>query len=186
VSWLVPVGTPGGICSGFGGIEDGSGIVRLGRDLISLGPDLYRVWTAAADAPQVEQLYDWAAAEEIEEPADLVRTLVEGELLVEEKAGVVDQVGGLAMRLIGECRGNGAGRAEFFRVAGPGGAELEVDPGTHEILLRSDGVGAIGVLCDALDDAVGRGGRVALRGIVDGLPQLVRSNVVRLDMAVWP
>src|SRR5690349_4335305 len=73
MSWLLPVGTPGGITSGFEGIPDGSGIVKLADKLGCLDPDQYRLWRAAAAAPQAEDLVEWAASRGIADAARRVR-----------------------------------------------------------------------------------------------------------------
>jgi TraM recognition site of TraD and TraG len=75
MAWLLPVGTPGGICSGLDEIPDGSGIVRLGEQTMYLDPAMYRVWRAAAAAPQIEELIDWATTQGIGEAESLIRDL---------------------------------------------------------------------------------------------------------------
>ena len=185
MGWVIPVGTPGGICSGFGEVPDGCGIVRLGGGMLALEPNPYRLWQAAAAAPQRGDLIEWALAESIQDPEALIQTLEEAGLLIEERSGVEDRVGRLAIRLAGECHGNGGERGAEFTVIGRNGAALKVDLHFFEILLRSDGVSPVSILCNGLDRAQPELDHPpCLEALVVGLPLLVRNGIVRLDLAV--
>jgi hypothetical protein len=180
--WLVPVGTPGGINSGVEGIPDGSGIVRLGTELIGLDLALYRLWRAAAAAPRAADLVSWGTGQGIPDAAERVRALADAGLLVEDGPGAHQQIGRLALRLIGECLGNGADRSPAFLVLGRGGRRMQVDACLFEILLRADGASPVAATCDALDAA--RPGRPpGIETLAAGLPLLVRNEVVVLEAA---
>jgi hypothetical protein len=184
MAWLLPVGTPGGICSGLDEIPDGSGIVRLGEQTMYLDLAMYRVWRAAAAAPQIEELIDWATTQGIGEAESLIRDLEGADLVVAERPDVAARIGRLAIRLTGECLGNGGDRALKFTMIGQNGARLGVDAYFFELLFRTDGVSQISILCGALDEARPElGYRPGLDALRDGLPMLVRSGVVQVDAA---
>src|SRR5271154_4925912 len=127
MGWLLPIGTPGGVNSGFDGIPDGSGIVKLGDKLIYLDLSLYRLWRAAAAAPRTVQLISWGIAQGIPDVDDSVRALEDAELLIEEGPDVHHRVGRLALRLIGECLGNGNEASPTFLVLGRNNTQVQVD-----------------------------------------------------------
>lgn len=184
MSWLVPVGTPGGICSGLADVPDGSGVVRLGDRVMCLDPVLYRVWRAAAAAPQEPELIAWASGAGIEDAKDAIGELDDAGLLVHENSDTESRVGRLALRLTGECFGNGDQRSTKFSVIGQNGVCLSVSICFFEVLLRADGVSPLSELCQALDGArpeLER--RPCLEMFTEGLPALVRNAVVRLDAA---
>jgi hypothetical protein len=181
MGWLLPVGTPGGICSGFTGIPDGSGIVGFGDDTMLLGSTGYRLWRAAAAAPERGELVQSASAEGVPDAESVVGSLAEEGLLIEQRAEIEGAIGRLALRLTGECLGNGTDRAPKFGVVGRNGTWINVDLYIFEVLLRSDGVSRISMICDALDNArPGLNDRSCLNRLVEGLPVLVRNGVVRL------
>lgn len=185
MGWLLPVGTPGGINSGFEGIPGGSGIVRLGAKLISLDSSLYRLWRAAAAAPQAGELVSWGSAQGIPDVDDRVRALEDAELLISDGPEVQRRIGRLAIRLLGECLGNGADISPAFLVLGRNNATLQVDAYLFEVLLRSDGVSPISDACDMLDAMQPRPGcRACIEMLTESLPLLVRNEVVRLEAAV--
>lgn len=182
MSWLVPVGTPGGINSGVDGIPDGAGLVRLGTDLVGLDPGAYRLWRAAAAAPAAGDLIAWAAEQGITEAADRVRALADAGLLLEDGPDAPGRIGRLALRLVGECLGNGADRSPAFLVLGRGGTPMQVGAGLFEILLRADGVSPLAATCEALD-AARPGSGPGIEALAEGLPLLVRNEVVTLEGA---
>jgi hypothetical protein len=185
MGWLLPVGVPGGINSGFDGIPDGSGVVRLGDKLSFLDPDHYRLWRAAAAAPQAEQLIAWGAGQGIPDAAGRVHQLQDAELLIEDAPEVAKRIGGLALRLIGECLGNGAEVSPVFLVRGRNGTQLQVDAYLFEVLLHCDGVSPVSFSCDALDASRSEPGyRPRIQTLTEGLPVLVRNEVVLLEVAV--
>ncbi len=185
MSWLLPVGTPGGINSGFDGIPDGSGIVRLGEKLMYLDLNLYRLWRAAAAAPQAAELLAWGATHGILEVDDCVRALLDAELLIQEGPDVQLRVGRLALRLIGECLGNGEHLKPTFLVLGRNNVQLQVDAYLFELLMRCNGVSPISMMCDWLDASNPRPGwPPSIETLTAGLPMLVRNEVVQLEAAV--
>jgi len=185
MGWLLPVGTPGGINSGFDGIPNGSGIVRLGGELGCLEPDDYRLWRAAFAAPQAEELIDWGAERGIAGAADRVRQLEDDGLLLAESPTVSERFGALALRLIGECLGNGEEVSPVFFIGGRSGTRLQVDGFVFEVLLGCDGLGTVGAMCDTLDAMRSEPGyRARLETLTRSLPILVRSEVVQLERAV--
>jgi hypothetical protein len=185
MGWLLPVGVPGGINSGFDGIPDGSGIVRLGDKLSCLDSGHYRLWRAAAAAPQAEQLIAWGTSQGIPDAAGRVHQLENAELLIEEGPEVAMRIGGLALRLIGECLGNGGSVNPVFLVRGRNGTQLQVDAYLFEALLQSDGVGPVSVTCDKLDASQPRPGRrPSIESLVTSLPVLVRNEVLLLEAAI--
>lgn len=181
--WLVPVGTPGGINSGLDGVPDGSGIVRLGSELVVLDPGMYRLWRAAAAAPQAGDLISWAAAQGIADAEARVRALADAGLLVAGGPDARQRIGRLALRLLGECLGNGTDRGPAFVVLGRGATPVQVDACLFEILLRADGVSPVAATCEALD-AARPGQPPGIETLAAGLPFLVRSEVVALEAAV--
>jgi hypothetical protein len=185
MAWLLPIGTPGGINSGFDGIPVGSGIVRLGDRLISLDLSLYRLWRAAAAAPRAEELITWGTAQGISDVADRVRHLEDAGLLIKEGPDVQQRIGHLALRLLGECLGNGTDISPAFLVLGRNKTQLQVNAYLFEVLLRSDGVSPVSVTCDALDAARPQPShRPCIEALAQGLPVLVRNEVVLLEAAV--
>ena len=72
-------------------------------------------------------------------------------LLIEDGPDVHRRVGRLALRLIGECMGNGPEAGPTFLLLGRNHARLLVDAYLFEVLLRSDGVSPVSVLCNAVD-----------------------------------
>jgi hypothetical protein len=188
---LLPVGTPGGICSGLAQIPDGSGLVRLGEDLVHLDEAVYRMWRACGAAPRADELIEWANAERLPQPQDGIRELLEAELAIEHDR---DHIGSLAVRLTGECLGNGTGRDGRFRVLGRDGALVEIDPCSFEALLRCDGVTTIATLCGELEASQPEPSsnpqprsnpearsNIYREALSAGLPMLVRAGIVRLD-----
>jgi hypothetical protein len=183
MSWLVPVGTPGGVNSGMDGVPDGSGVVRLGSELIGLEFSLYRLWRAAAAAPQPGELISWGDAQGIPDAGDRVRALADAGLLIEDGPEVGDRIGRLALRLLGECLGNGADSSPAFLVMGRSGTPVQVGGRLFEILLRADGVSPLATACAALD-ASRAAESPGLQALTEGLPLLVRNEVVALEAAM--
>ena len=135
---LLPVGTPGGINSGFDGIPAGSGTVRLGRYLVHLEPETYRLWRIAFAAPERDRFVAWARSEGVTDAERRIAELESDDLLIEEGPAMIERVGGTVVRLLGECLGNGTRATSRFQVAGSNGTVLTVNPFLYEILLRSD------------------------------------------------
>jgi hypothetical protein len=184
MGWLLPVGTPGGINSGFDGIPVGSGIVRLGDKLIYLDLNHYRLWRAAAAAPQAEKLITWGTTQGIPDAADRVRQLEDADLLLQDGPDVQHRIGRLALRLVGECLGNGGDISPAFLVLGRNQKQLQVDAYLFEVLLRSDGVSPVSLACDTLDASRPQPGRrPCIEALTQGLPALVRNEVVLLEAA---
>jgi len=184
MGWLLPVGTPGGVNSGLDGIPPGSGIVRLGDKLIHLDLSLYRLWRAAAAAPQDAALTSWGTAHGIPDVDEGLRALEDAELLIEVGPGLEHRIGRLALRLIGECLGNGTDISPTFLMLGRKNARLQVDAYLFEILLRCDSVSPISIICEALDASRPRHGPPCIEVLTAGLPMLVRNEVVQLEAAV--
>jgi hypothetical protein len=184
MGWVLPVGTPGGVNSGFAGMKAGSGVVRLGSDMLLLDLDSYRLWQYAAIGAEAQDVVDWGVREGIADANDLVRALVEAGLLLRAGPSLGQVVGLLAVRLTGECLGNGAESSTRFGVVGRDGVRLEVDLYSFEVLLRSDGVSPISIICGELERArPGVLDRPFIDLFAEGLPLLVRHGVVRLDAA---
>ena len=182
MGWVLPVGTPGGINSGFAATQGPGGIVRFGSALVFLDTDSYRLWQHAAIGAEIEDVVNWGIQERIADAHGLVRALVEARLLIEAGPGLGSAVGGLAIRLIGECMGNGIDAGSRFVVVGTGGVRVEVDLFFFEVLLRCDGVSPISNICSELERArPGVLDRPLVDIIAEGLPLLVRHGVVRLD-----
>lgn len=169
MAWVMPVGAPGGLNSGFGGVVDGSGMVRLGSRILVLEPDLYRLWQRAAAVPELDELLAWADAEGIEDAESFVQRLREEGLLITETPDAFERIGAFALNVTGELVGNGTDPRGYFVVAGRNGSRLGVGIQVFEILLRSDGGTPLRALSDGLD------------GLCGGLPALVRNDVVRLN-----
>jgi hypothetical protein len=182
MGWLIPVGTPGGINSGLAGLPDGSGIVRLGTELIGLEADMYRLWRAAAAAPQAGELMSWAAGQGIEDAGERIRVLADMGLVIEDGPDAHQAVGSRALRLLGECLGNGADQGPAFVVLGRQNMQLQVDAYVYEILLHTDGVRPVAMTCAALD-ALRPGVPAGIETLTSGLPLLVRNEVVALEAA---
>jgi hypothetical protein len=185
MGWLLPVGTPGGINSGLDGIPDGNGVVRLGEDLVGLDWNLYRVWRAAAAAPQVEELRTWANTNGILAVDECISVLRDAGLLIEDGPHARLHVGRLALRLIGECLGNGSELSSTFFVVGRNNVQLQVDAYVFELLMRCDGLHPISAMCDLLDASAPQPGwPPCIDVLTAGLPMLVRNEVVQLGGAV--
>lgn len=184
-AWLLPVGTPGGINSGLDGVPAGSGIVRLGDEIIRLDTGMYRLWRGAAAAPPTGELISWGNAQGIDDAAGRLGELKTAGLLIEDGPDVHRRVGRLALRLIGECMGNGPEAGPAFLLLGRNNARLLVDAYLFEVLLRSDGVSPVSVLCDTVDAArpLPRS-RPSVEALAAGLPALVRNEVVLLEAAI--
>jgi hypothetical protein len=89
----------------------------------------------------------------------------------------------MAVRLIGECLGNGTAATPSFHVVGRNGTSLVVNPYLYEILLRSDGATSLALTCQALESAwpPSSAGPSCLEAFCRALPELVRNEVVILD-----
>lgn len=182
MGWLVPVGRPGGINSGFEEIPLGSGIVRLGDKVMCLGFPEYRLWRAAAAAPQAEDLVAWGSAEGIDDAAGRLGRLRDAGLLVEEGPDLRSQLGGITLRLLGECLGNGTQISPAFFVRGRTKARVQVDAYIFETLLRCDGGRPVSATCEQLDASQPRpDGRPCVESLIGSLPILVRNEVVLLQ-----
>jgi hypothetical protein len=179
--WLLPVGTPGGINSGFDGVPDGSGVVLIGADMVILELDEYRLWQAAASAPEMEELLVWATTQGIAAAESLLRSLIDAGLILEGVPGVESQIGRLTMRLIGECVGNGPAPRTQFTVWGRDRTVLTVNVYLFEMLLRANGAISVVDLCEVIDKARPEQDRRQIELLRDALPLLVSSGVVRLD-----
>lgn len=181
---VFPVGTPGGIVSGFSGVPNGSGVVRLGSNIMVLDTDRYRIWEAASAALEADDLTKWATSEGIANGESLVRTLKDSELLIAAGPNPRLQAARIAVRLTGLCLGNGASGDATFWVRGHASEPIGVNVLIYELLLRSDGVAPVLELCEFLDRARPEISRSPCAEMFfDGLPSLVRAGVVRLDLA---
>jgi hypothetical protein len=144
----------------------------------------YRMWEASSAAPERDELLYWAESEGIASGESLVRTLSDAELLIEERGNARLQAGRIAVRLLGTCVGNGDSADPIFMVRGHAPDPIGVNMIIYELLLRCDGVGPVLELCDLLDQVrpeVSRPPSVEL--LFQWLPLLVRSGIVRLDLA---
>jgi hypothetical protein len=181
---LLPVGTPGGINSGFDGIPAGSGTVRLGHYIVHLDAGTYRLWRMAFAVPDRDRFVAWACSEGLTETEQRIAELEADELLFEESPAMPERVGNLVIRLIGECLGNGTEATASFHVVGRNGTLLVVNPYLYEILLRSDGATPLGLVCRALEATWPPGAETScLEALCRALPELVRNQVVILDAA---
>jgi hypothetical protein len=184
MSWLLPVGTAGGVNSGFDGIPAGSGFIRLGAELLYLDLDDYRLWRAAAAAPRIDEFLSWGSAQAIPDVPDRLSRLEAAGLLIKTGPGAHSRIGQLALRLVGECLGNGTDISPAFFVLGRDKTQLRVDGYLFEVLLRSDGVSPVSVTCDRLDAARIQPARpLCIETLTEGLPLLVRHQVVQLEAA---
>ncbi len=180
---LLPVGVPGGIISGIPGIPPGSGVVRHGAELVYLDASRYRMWRAAWAAPDRSLLLDWADRSEIAGAESLLRVLEDAWLVVELRDDHRLQAGRLALRLTGECLGNGEKASATFSVLGRLGL-LRVDAAVFESLFRSDGVTPMSVICEQVDHAAPRDEVTAEDALFHALPLLIRAGVAGLNLAV--
>lgn len=181
--WLLPIGIPAGICSGFEGFDDGSGFVGLGEERVNLAANLYSIWRAAGAAPTREELLAWAADHGTPARPEDIGLLLDDGLLLEAGPDSEARIAGLALQLTGECIGNGSERQPTFAVLGRDGAQLKVDVISYEVLLRSDGATAIADICRELEATCAPlPDGACLRAIATGLPQLVRLGIVRVDL----
>jgi hypothetical protein len=179
---LLPVGTPGGINSGFDGIPAGSGMVRLGRYIVHLDAETYRLWRMAFAAPERDRFVAWARSEGLTDAEDRISELKSDGLLFEEGPAMPEKVGAMAVRLIGECLGNGTEATVGFHVVGRNGTPLVVNPYLYEILLRSDGATPLALISRALESAwPPSAGTSCLEAFCRILPGLVRNEVILLD-----
>jgi hypothetical protein len=179
---LLPVGTPGGINSGFDGIPAGSGMVRLGRYIVHLDAETYRLWRMAFAAPERDRFVAWARSEGLTDAEDRISELKSDGLLFEEGPAMPEKVGAMAVRLIGECLGNGTEATVGFHVVGRNGTPLVVNPYLYEILLRSDGATPLALISRALESAWPlSAGTSCLEAFCRILPGLVRNEVILLD-----
>jgi hypothetical protein len=181
---LLPVGTPGGINSGFDGIPAGSGMVRLGRYIVHLDAGSYRLWRTAFAVPERDRFVAWARSEGLTDAEQRIVELESDELLVEECPAMPEKVGGMVVRLVGECLGNGTEISPTFHVVGRNGTLLAVNPYLYEILLRADGATPLALICGALESGRPPGAGISwLEAFCLALPELVRNQVVLLDAA---
>jgi hypothetical protein len=182
MSGLLPVGTPGGINSGFDGIPAGSGTVRLGSYIVHVDAGTYRLWRMAFAAPERDRLLSWAHSAGLADAKQRIAELESDGLLFEEGPAMPQRMGTIAIRLIGECLGNGTEATPSFHVVGRNGTSLVVNPYLFEILLRSDGVTSLALTCRALESAWPLSvGPSCLEAFCRALPELVRHEVVILD-----
>jgi len=181
-SGLLPVGTPGGINSGFDGIPAGSGTVRLGSYILHLDARTYRLWRMAFAVPERDRLVAWARSAGLADAEQRIAELESDGLLFEEGPAMPQRMRTIAVRLIGECLGNGTEATLSFYVVGRNGTSLMVNPYLYEILLRSDGATPLALTCGALESAWPlSAGPSCLEAFCRVLPELVRNEVVILD-----
>jgi hypothetical protein len=184
MSSLLPVGTPGGMNSGFDGIPAGSGTVRLGRYIVHLDAGTYRLWRVAFAAPDRDRFVAWARSDGVTDAEQRIAELESDELLFEEGPATVERAGAMVVRLVGECLGNGTEATSSFQVVGRNGTLLVVNPYLYEILLRADGATPLAHICGALESAwPPSAGTSSLEAFCQVLPELVRNQVVLLDAA---
>jgi hypothetical protein len=185
VSGLLPVGTPGGINSGFDGIPAGSGTVRLGSYIVHLDAGTYRLWRMAFAVPERDRLVAWARSAGLADAEQQIAELESEGLLFEEGPAMPQRMRTIAVRLIGECLGNGTEPTPSFHVVGRTGTSLVVNLYLYDILLRSDGVTSLALTCQALESArpPSSAGPSCLEVFCRALPDLVRNEVVILDAA---
>jgi hypothetical protein len=182
VGHILPVGTPGGVVATFEGIAEGSGLIRLGGRLANVDLDTYRLWRAAAVAPSVEDLVAWAGSVGIADARAQLLDLIADGFLVEDGPAFPVCLGELALRVVGDCLGNGVEGGPEFYVRGRRGEGLRVDAYIYEVLLRSDGAHPTGPVGAVLDAARPRpDGRSCMTALADSLVLLVRHEVVLVD-----
>jgi len=182
MAWLMPIGAPGGVNSGFVDVEDGSGMVRLGDEILVLEPDSYQLWRWAATVPEVDELLELADQEGFERAKSLVEGLIESGLMIEQAPAVTARVADLSISVVGDLLGNGSDPKGFFVIKGRTGARVDVAIQCFEVLLRSDGAKTVGAICSRLQNALESATpRSILECVCDALPVLVRNDIVRLN-----
>jgi hypothetical protein len=181
---LLPVGVSGGTISGFDGIKDGSGLVRHGEQLLYLDAPRFRLWRGIEVAPESEGLLAWAEQDGIADAKSLLAILTDAWLVIELRQEHRIQAARLAVRLTGECLGNGTKRAPGFGVSGRRGAVVRVGLVVYEVLLRSDGAQPIDAVCRAVQGNVPSDQPPAVDQFFEALPVLVRAGAAGLDLAV--
>jgi hypothetical protein len=184
MGWLLPVGVPGGTVSGFDGVPDGSGIVRHGNSTLYLEAHRYRLWRATDVGPEPGGLLKWAEQDGIPDAGSLLRTLQDASLVIERRVDPRLHAARIAVRLTGECLGNGPTTSPLFAFSGRDEAIVQVDLALFETLLRSDGVSPIAGFCEQVDAETPGDGPPVVERLYESLPLLVSTAVVRLDMAV--
>lgn len=180
---LLPVGVAGGLVSGLPGVPPGSGLVRHGEELMYLDAARFRLWQATWAAPDPSVLLSWAARAEIAEAESLLRILQDARLVIELGDDHRLHAARLALRLTGQCLGNGTKAAPTFSVLGRLGL-LQVDAAVFETLLRSDGVTSLAGLCQSVDRSLAPGEVTAEVALFHALPLLIRAGVAGLNLAV--
>lgn len=157
-------------------------MVRLGRYIVHLDAGTYRLWRMAFAVPERYRFVAWARSEGVTDAEQRIAELESDELLFEECPDMPEKVGAMAVRLIGECLGNGTEATVSFQVVGRNGTPLVVNPYLYEILLRSDGATPVARICAALESTWPPSAATScLEAFCRVLPELIRNQVVLLD-----
>jgi hypothetical protein len=183
---VLPVGTPGGILSGFEDHEDGMGLVRLGDELLSLDPRSYKLWHTLHVAPTetaAQALTARAQAEPQPDPLALLRDNGLATTWSRDPAGCVELTERHTVRFVGMCLGNGDGRAQAFMLGDLAGEpRARVDVIVYEFLLSGDGRDSIAEECRRLEFDGPAATAGATAHVTAALPELMRSRLIRLDI----
>jgi hypothetical protein len=180
----MPVGTPGGIVSGFDP-EGVVGVVRLGDELVSLDLTSYKLWQALAVAPS-EATAHALASRVWGEDGDHLSVFTSNRLLATWSPDPRDSLALASthsVSFIGCCLGNGERPAPMFLVGGADGRpRAGVNVVVYEFLLAGDGRCSVAQACERLEfDRLGLPHEPALH-VVAALPELMRAGLIRLDL----
>lgn len=182
---VVPVGIPGGTVSGLEGLANGTGLVRHGEEMLYVNRDRYLLWRGCQVAPEEQSLLSWAEEHGIERAASLMRTLKDAWLVVELGGGDRRiQAARLALRLAGECVGNGGDGVPRFGVIGRAGSLVQVNAGLYDVLLRSDGVRTIVNICGEVNRLAADDSPPVLDTLFESLPVLIRAGAAGLNLSI--
>jgi hypothetical protein len=180
----MPVGTPGGIVSGFDSVGV-VGVVRLGDEFVSLDLTSYKLWQALSVAPS-EETARALATRVGDEHADHLSVLTSNGLLATwspDPGEALALARTHSVSFIGCGLGNGERPAPMFLVGGADGRpRARVNVVVYEFLLAGDGRYSVAQACERLGfDLLGLADEPPLH-VVAALPELMRTGLIRLDL----